>query len=131
MVKPDSADSDAQAAEPARALIGLLAFGNDLFEAGLRAVAVENGVGLSDRRLIHRAAGEQIVVAHLGVERGKNLIEVTRRRFLRRGLAGIVERKRALCPLIDCCTEAAGGADLGQRRLGDASVVPTVVAVLL
>ena len=54
---------DDQPAEPAGAEIGLLALGDELLEAGARAIAVENVVGGLDRRLIDAAAGKQIAVA--------------------------------------------------------------------
>ena len=57
-----------QTAEAVGALIGLQAFGDHLRETGLRAVAVEDIRSAGNRRLVHRAAGEDVIIADLGIE---------------------------------------------------------------
>ena len=69
-VEPAAGRND-QTAEPVGAEVGLLALGDDLLEAGLRSVAVENMIGGVDRRLVHRAAGKQIAVAALRIEQAR------------------------------------------------------------
>ncbi len=86
--------------------------------------------GAGDGGLIHRAAGENVVVADLGIEQRENLIELARGGRLRRRLPVVVERERALLiqRLLD---RAAGAAELVSTDWAMLSVVPTVVAVLL
>ena len=61
----------------------------------LSAVAVEDVAGAGDRRLIQRAAREHVIVADLGIEQRKNLIEIACGRLLGRRLPVVVERKRS------------------------------------
>ena len=92
--------TDRQAAEAVDAEIGLIAFGDELLEAGLRAIAVENVIERLDRRLVGGAAGKQIAVAGLGIEQ--------RRAIHRARTARFAAPRRAPLPLLTplACTIA-------------------------
>ena len=116
-----------QAAEPVGANVRLVALGDHLFEARLRAVAVENMIGAVDRGLGRAAAGKQIAVTALSIQQTEHLIEHAGGRFLRRGLAGAVDGKiqlgrRRSNRIADAgdllehrLLQADGGADVSDR----------------
>ena len=66
---------DAHAAEPARAEIGLAALADELLEAGLQPVAVEDVVGGVHRDLGDAAPGKQVAAVGAGVEHADELVE--------------------------------------------------------
>ena len=86
-----AAGGNDETARAVRAEIGLVALGHHLLEAGAVAVAVEDVVERLGRRLVDRAAGEQIAVARRRVEQAEDLVELRARGALRRGLSAGVD----------------------------------------
>jgi hypothetical protein len=76
-------------------------------------VAIQDQVEVLRRRLVGRAAGEQIAVAGLAVQQRQHLVELRHRRALRHRLPGVVDREgRGIRRRLH---GAADFRDVGQR----------------
>src|SRR5204863_9137254 len=106
---------DLQSPQPIASEIGLVALGNQLFQSGSHAIAIENAVERVGGGLVAGATGKKITVAGGRVEQPKNFIELRHRGPLGRGLAAAVEVEwlREACRF----RRAADGLDLRERNL--------------
>src|SRR6476646_7928563 len=108
-----------------------VALGDELLEAGARAVAVEDAIDGFHRRLVGGAAGKQVAVAGLRVEQAEQFVERgLRGQLRRRGAAAVGAVARCRHGRFDRTAEGGHAAERGLRQAdaGEHGVDGVVVA---